>query len=145
LKINLSIILTHLPECRLPFARFGSPDFNGLVLAPALRELLVLDIAWRAQSEYVWMSHYEIARSAGVTDAQIASIQQGQIRSIAFTAKEKQLLRLLHCAAECQVVSLPDFEEARKHFSDQELVEIMILQSHYEHVASVPNVLMSPD
>jgi alkylhydroperoxidase family enzyme len=122
------------------FADFGAALSTDLVLSPKLRELLILHTAWHTQSEYLWMPHQNLARSAGVTDAQLASIQQGQNQAFVFNEKEKNLLQFLSCIAASQSLSGDHFEEARKHFSDRELAEIVVAHGFYYTVAALASV-----
>ena len=100
-------------------------EFTGLALSSTLRELLILHTAWHAQSEYAWNLHQEIARSVGVTDAQLASIQQDQIQSFAFNVKERKLVQCLSRIATSHTLSRDHFEEARKHFSDRSSLRLL--------------------
>ena len=128
------------PKIGEAFARLGAAHFTGLALSPKLRELLILHIAWRTQSEYAWTTHQEIAKSVGVTHAQIASIQQGQLQSFAFNEKEKKLLHLVVCIAASETLSSDDFEVFREHFSDRELVEIVVVRGFYYTIAKLASV-----
>jgi alkylhydroperoxidase family enzyme len=140
-NVNLLRIAYQSPKMGRAFAEFVAAESTGLALSPKLRELLILHTAWHTQSEYVWTPHQEIARSAGVTDAQLASIQQDQVQSFAFNEREKNLLHFLSCiAAPCHASSGDHFEEARKHFSDRELVEIVAVRSFYRSVATLAAV-----
>ena len=78
--INLLRIVYQSPKVGEAFAHFVAAESAGLALSPKLRELLILHTAWHTQSEYAWTPHQDIARSVGVTDAQLASIQQDQIQ-----------------------------------------------------------------
>jgi alkylhydroperoxidase family enzyme len=122
------------------FAEFVVVESTGLALSLRLRELLILHTAWHTQSEYVWSSHQVIARSVGVTDAQLASIQQDQIQSFAFNEKEKQLLRFLSRTARSHTLSRSHLEEARRYFSDREIVEINAVQGFYYTVAMLASI-----
>src|SRR5260370_35754496 len=77
--INLLRSVYQSPKVGEAFAHFVAAELKGLALSPKLRELLILHTAWHTQSEYAWTPHQDIARSVGVTDAQLASIQQDQI------------------------------------------------------------------
>jgi alkylhydroperoxidase family enzyme len=98
---NLLRIAFQSPKIGEAFAGLVAAQLSGLALSPKLRELLILHTAWRTQSEYAWTQHQEIAKSVGVTDAQIASIQQGQLQSFAFSGKEKEIVTIsaLYCGA----------------------------------------------
>ncbi len=138
--INLLRIVYHSPKVGEAFAHIVAAEFTGLALSPKLRELLILHTAWHAQSEYAWTPHQEIARSVGVTDAQLASIQQDQIQSFAFNVKERKLLQFLSRIAASHTLSRDHFEEARKHFSDRGLVEIVAVRGFYYTVAMLASV-----
>lgn len=140
-NVNLLRIVYQSPKMGKALAEFVAAESTGLALSPKLRELLILYTAWHTQSEYVWTPHQETARSAGVTDAQLASIQQDQIQSFAFNEREKNLLQFLSRIAAPRHSSSGDhFEEARRHFSDRELVEIVAVRSFYHSVAKLAAV-----
>jgi alkylhydroperoxidase family enzyme len=138
--INLLRIVYQSPKVGEALAHFVAAEFTGLALSPKLRELLILHTAWHTESEYAWTPHQEIARSVGVTDAQLASIQQDQIQSFAFNVKERKLLQFLARIAASHTLSRDHFEEARKHFSDRELVEIVAVRGFYYSVAMLASV-----
>jgi alkylhydroperoxidase family enzyme len=138
--INLLRLVYQSPKVGVAFAHFVAAEVTGLALSPKLRELLILHTAWHTQSEYAWTPHQDIARSVGVTDAQLASIQQDQIQSFAFNVKERKLLKLLARIAASHTLSRDYFEEARKHFSDRELVEIVAVRGFYYTVAMLASV-----
>jgi 4-carboxymuconolactone decarboxylase len=122
------------PKIGEAFAHLDAALLTGFALSPKLRELLVLH-TWHMQSECAWVQHLKIARSVGVTDAQIASIQQSQLQSFAFSEKEKELLHFLSCIAASETLCSQDFEAVRRHFNDRELVEIIAVRGLYYTIA----------
>jgi alkylhydroperoxidase family enzyme len=136
----LQTLIGQSPEVAEAVAEFVVAEFTGLALDPRLRELLILHTAWHAQSEYTWSSHEVIARSVGVTDAHLASIQQDQIQSFAFNEKEQQLLRFLSRIARFHTFSRSHLEEARSYFSDREIVEIIAVQGFYYTVVMLASI-----
>jgi 4-carboxymuconolactone decarboxylase len=50
---------------------------RATTIAPRIRELAILRIAWRRRCRYEWAQHVPIARKAGVTDAEIARVRAG--------------------------------------------------------------------
>jgi alkylhydroperoxidase family enzyme len=139
-SINLIRLVFHSPQLGAAFARLGAAQLTGLALPVKLRELLILQVATSMKSEYEWDQHQAIAKAAGVTEEQIAAIQQGQIDVEVFAGKERALLRFAAGVAGADAVSNAAFEEARAHFSDQELVEIVALQGFYYTVAKITSV-----
>jgi alkylhydroperoxidase family enzyme len=128
------------PNVAEAFARFNAANLTGLALSPKLRELLTLHTAWRTQSEYAWTTHRDIAKSVGVMDAQIASIQQGQLQSFAFTEKEKKLLYFAVCIGASATLSSDDMGAFRQHFSDREMVEMVVVRGFYDTIAMLASV-----
>jgi 4-carboxymuconolactone decarboxylase len=138
---NLLRLVFRSPRIGEAFAHLDAALLTGFALSPKLRELLILHTAWHMQSEYAWVQHLKIARSIGVTDAQIASIQQSQLESFAFSEKEKELLHFLSCIAASETLSSQDFEAVRRHFNDRELVEIIAVRGLYYTIAMLALVL----
>jgi AhpD family alkylhydroperoxidase len=46
-------------------------------IPPHTRELVILRVSWRRRCRYEWAQHVQIARRAGVTDAEIAMVRAG--------------------------------------------------------------------
>jgi 4-carboxymuconolactone decarboxylase len=139
-NINLLRIVYQSPKMGEAFAHWVAVVPTELGLSARLRELLILHTAWHTQSEYAWTTHQAIARSVGVTDAQVAAIQQDQIEAFVFNVKETKLLQVLSHIAASQSLSRDNFEEARKYFSDRELVEIVTVQGLYYTIATLASV-----
>lgn len=57
--------------------RLGWAVAHPQVLAPRLRETVVLRVAWLSASEYELHHHLPLARAAGLTEAEIAALEQG--------------------------------------------------------------------
>jgi 4-carboxymuconolactone decarboxylase len=142
LKRNDSVLqlVFKSPKLGEALAHLDAAHLTALALSPKLRELLILHIAWRTQSEYAWTTHRDIAKSVGVTDAQTASIQQGQLRSIAFNEKEKKLLQFAVCIGASATLSSDDLVAFRSYFSDRELVDIVVVRGFYDTIAMVASL-----
>lgn len=101
----------------------------------ALRELAILRTAQLTGSDYEWSHHVPMARSAGVSDAQIAAVAHWRT-SDAFDGRERALLR---CAEEIHRCALSDeaVAELKRSYSDAEVVELVLLVAFYQAVARV--------
>src|ERR1700733_5439892 len=64
-----------------PFIVFASALFVESPLSPALRETVILHMAQRNGIEYEWSEHVPIARSAGLSDADIEELRLGGVPS----------------------------------------------------------------
>lgn len=72
----LSTLVRH-PRLTKAFLRFSNHLLFRSTLPPRLRELAVLRVAHRRQCEYEWAHHVFIGKAEGLTDDDIAGVQQG--------------------------------------------------------------------
>ncbi len=49
--------------------------WKGNKLDPRLRELVIMRIGWRNQSEYEWTQHWHVARHLGISEADILAVR----------------------------------------------------------------------
>lgn len=75
--LNLYTTMLNHPELYGPRARFGTYLQRDSLLDAETRELLIMRTAWNIRAEYEWAHHVEYAKSAGLSDAQIAAIATG--------------------------------------------------------------------
>jgi 4-carboxymuconolactone decarboxylase len=85
------------PEIRLD--AFGVWRASGL--QPRARELVILRAAFRKDSRYEWHQHVRIARSEGLSDAEIRAVTDWQPFS-AFSPDERALLAYVDALADAQ-------------------------------------------
>ena len=115
------------------FAQFVR-EFYGSPLPRRLRELLILHISWHAESELLWTAHLEQARPLGISDLQIAAIQQGQVEAFVFNSEESSLLRILSDRRS------PDYGEAwnrlTMHFSSEQIDQVFMTERFYLNIAT---------
>jgi len=93
-----------------------------------MRELVCLLNAMRLKCEYQWKQHCQIAKSTGVPEAQISAIAAGDITGDMWSTEEKALLAFLDAVIGGPEVDDEIFSEAKSHFPDQVLVEVVTLQ-----------------
>jgi alkylhydroperoxidase family enzyme len=115
------------------FAQFVR-ELYGSLLPRGLRELLILHISWHAESELLWTAHLAQARSLGISDLQIAAIQQGQVEAFVFNSEESSLLRILFDRRG------PEGGEAwnrlTMHFSPEQIHQVFMTERFYLTVAT---------
>jgi alkylhydroperoxidase family enzyme len=140
-NIDLLPIVYVPPNMGEIFAHCGGAVRTDLGLSAKLRELLILHTTWHTQSDFLWTSHQATARSVGITDAQLAAIQQDQVEASVFTVKESTLLRVLSHIAAFHSLSLNMREKALTHFSGRELVEIVTVRGVYYTIGTIASVL----
>ena len=96
-----------------------------------IRELLILRGAQVSGARYEWVHHVAMARSAGVTQAQIDALP-GWEQSALFDAQERAVLRLAEEVTRGPAASAACIEALRQQvFSDAEIVELTLTASFY--------------
>ncbi|MDX2937782.1 carboxymuconolactone decarboxylase family protein [Streptomyces ipomoeae] len=68
---NIYRALAHSPKLAESWLRFAGYVARRSGLTPRERELAILRVGWLRSAEYEWAHHARIARSVGLTDAEI--------------------------------------------------------------------------
>ena len=67
----------HHPALTGPWLRYNAVLLQRPALDPRHRELIVLRVAWRAQSEYEWVQHVRLAKRYDITADEIEAVTHG--------------------------------------------------------------------
>jgi alkylhydroperoxidase family enzyme len=141
----LVLFATLARDARL-FARFmggGLLDRGHLTLRQ--RELAILRVTARCGSEYEWGVHATFfGPRAQVTPEELASLVHGGPDDPGWDGSERALLRLcdsLH--ASCDVDDAL-WDELRAHFSEEAILELLLLAGFYRTVSTLTAVLRLP-
>jgi 4-carboxymuconolactone decarboxylase len=99
-----------------------------LDLDPVLRELTILHVGQSTEAEYEWAQHVPIAERVGVSAAQVAAIERGELEADCFDEKEKATLAFAAAVLATPRPADPIFERlVRSGYSDRETVELILL------------------
>ncbi len=112
----------------------------------ALRELVILRGAQLMRSEYEWAQHLAMARKAGVSEAQIAALDDWPSSS-EFDAREKAALALAEGVTRGRV-SDDVYAEAMRHFDHHDFVELSVVAAFYAMVGRMLDAMgvqLEPD
>ncbi len=75
---NLMSTLARHPKLARSFLRFGGYLLMSSTLPARIREQAILRVAHRRACAYEWTHHVEIAKQAGLSDAEIAAAKTGE-------------------------------------------------------------------
>lgn len=139
--LNIFRMLAHAPGALRPYLRFGGALLSELELDPALRELAILQTARSAEAEYEWIQHVTMAEAVGVSRAQIAALEAGQLDDASLGLREQAVVRFT-----AEVVRTPrpapeHLASLREHLSEQEVVELLLVIGAYTMLGRVMTVL----
>jgi alkylhydroperoxidase family enzyme len=120
----------------LPFTEMLSgPEAR---LAPDLRELAILRVAWRTGSGYEWRSHRRMGGEAGLSAAQLDAIADGPAAEV-WSPLERALLRATDEMIDEHRVGDESWADLAAHFGPPELLELLFVVGGYLCLAAVLN------
>ncbi|MEV4116406.1 carboxymuconolactone decarboxylase family protein [Nonomuraea sp. NPDC049695] len=134
-KLNIFRVMAHAESCVIPQMRLGTAILGSLDLGHRRRELLILLVARIEGGTYEWRQHVPIALGVGVPKAQIDAIEQANLADNAFDDAERALLAFGKQVIEAVRVEEGVFTQARRHFSEREIVEAILTIGFYMTMA----------
>ena len=138
---NIFNMMAHAETCLKPVMKLGGTLLGKLQLDARLRELCLLHAVKLEGGEYEWLQHVPIALDLGATREQIDALDRGEDAASCFDAREKAALRLTREAVVDVRASEAAVGEARKHLSDREIVELILMAGFYIMLARLTETL----
>lgn len=140
-KLNIFRMWANAATCFRPGLGFGTAILSKQKLGADLREMIILAVARLEGGIYEWVQHVPIGRRAGVSDAQIAALEEVQFDAAAFDARARSMLGLVHDVVRNVKAREAAVAEAGLHFSAQEIVEIILTAGFYMTMARMTETL----
>lgn len=138
---NIFNMMAHAQTCVKPVMKLGGTLLGKLELDPKLRELCLLHAVKLEGGEYEWVQHVPIARDLGCTEAQIAALEEDDDEAGCFDAREKAALRFTREVVVDVRASEASLAEARRHLSEREIVELILMSGFYIMLARLTESL----
>ncbi|MGH3167650.1 MAG: carboxymuconolactone decarboxylase family protein [Trebonia sp.] len=135
--IALYRYLAAAPEMLRGFSEFSRSLRYAGTTSRALRELVILRVAQLTRAEYEWFHHAPMAAKAGVEPEQIDWLERWRDAGAeTFSARERAALA---AAEEIVAAGLSEagFAVLRESFDDGEVVELVLLVTHYLAVSRI--------
>ncbi|MDO3646957.1 carboxymuconolactone decarboxylase family protein [Nocardia mangyaensis] len=124
--------------------------YNGLLIErpsidPRDRELVILRVAWRSDSEYEWSQHVRIARGLGLTEEQVEAVRYGP-QAPQWSPVQRSLLTMADQLLDRHRVDDHTWAQLELHFDNRQLIELLFVAGSYLCLAMVLNsVALQPD
>jgi alkylhydroperoxidase family enzyme len=139
-RLNILRTFARNPRLASVWQPFAGYVLRGSTLPARDRELLILRIGWLNQSVYEFTQHVRVAKSAGLTDAEIERVKRGPAAR-GWTALERALLEAadqLHGNA-----SLEErvWRELRGRYDDNQMMDVVVTLGQYNLVSWYLNAL----
>ena len=126
-ELNVFRALLHHPQLAASVSSLlGTLLFEGNVLAPRLRELLILRIAWATGSDYEWSQHWRVALQLGIPEEDAAAVRDW-VGSDCFDAADRAILRATDEVLTEGAISEATWTDCQEHLdTTAEQVELVL-------------------
>ena len=142
--LNLHRMMAYAPTLMKASGDLALAFRHEAILPRALAEIVILRTAQVARCDYEWERHVPLARTAGVSERQIAEVSRWP-QSAAFNAKEKSALKYAETLAAGGALDDRTFAELQRHFPAREIVALTMLVGFYVSTAIFIKALAIPD
>jgi alkylhydroperoxidase family enzyme len=97
--------------------------------------MAILHTARLCGAEYEWTQHAAIALAVGVTEAQVAALDKGQLDAPCFDPCQRAVLTAATDLVRGDPMPEAHFTELQKHLSTREIVELVLATGFYVTLA----------
>jgi alkylhydroperoxidase family enzyme len=138
--LNVQRMMANAQGVFVARSKLSNALFSKIKLDPRLREIAILRTAKDCGSVYEWTQHVPAAKHVGVTDEQIAAIENWS-KAECFGELERLVLRLTDEVNANVKGSRETVEALKRHLSPGEIIELLIIIGHWRQTASVLETL----
>jgi alkylhydroperoxidase family enzyme len=131
---NLYRMLLNSPSVAAGWLHLGTGIRQQAKLNGRLRELVICQIGRLNRADYEWNAHAQLALREGASQAQLDALPHWR-ESDAFDAQERDVLAYAEMMTNQIEVDDLVFASVRRHFDDQELVELTATVGFYNLVS----------
>jgi 4-carboxymuconolactone decarboxylase len=135
---NVLATLMRHPALAGPFLTYNHMLLTTPAVAPRLRELMVLRVAWRTRSIYEWVQHVRLGPRFEITADDIDAIALGADAGI-WSPLEAELLRATDQLLDHYRVDDDTWARLAEHLDERQLVEVAFIVGTYTCLAMAFN------
>ncbi len=136
--LNILKTIAHLPDLLGPFLEFAAALAQHGALSRRDSELLALRVIWHCRSDFEWGHHVAFARSAGMSDEEIARIPAGP-DAPGWNAVDRAMLSAVDQLYARQQIDDETWSILAEQRSEAQLVELPFVVGQYMMLSMVAN------
>ncbi len=121
-------------------SRLSNALFTQIQIDPKLREIAILRTAKDCHSVYEWTQHVPAAKHVGVSDEQIAAVENWQSAKC-FSQVERLVLQFTDEVNANVKAGRATVEALKHHLKPGEIIELLIIIGHWRQTASILETL----
>ncbi|HEX7354127.1 MAG TPA: carboxymuconolactone decarboxylase family protein [Mycobacteriales bacterium] len=134
--LNIFRTLKRNPELYKAFLALGSYNLQDGRIPVREREIVILRVGWRSQSEYEFGQHTRLGVAAGLADDEIARLAGGPGE---WSDDDAALVAMADELCDDDVVSDGTWDRLAARWDDQQLLELLVLAGFYRLVSGLLN------
>jgi alkylhydroperoxidase family enzyme len=134
--LNVQRMTANAQSIFLHRSRLSNALFTQITIDPKLREMAILRTAKDCHSVYEWTQHVPAAKHVGVSDEQIAAIENWQTAKC-FAEVERLVLQFTDEVNANVKGSRATLEALKQHLSPGEIIELLVIIGHWRQTASI--------
>lgn len=140
------VLFSTLAKSERAWRKFmGGSLLDGSVLTLRQRELVINRVCARTGCEYEWGVHVlAFSKGAGLSKEDIAETLRYPLNGNHWPADEAALLSTIDSLHDRSTLSDAEFELAREHLNEEQILEVMMLAGFYHTVSYIANGLNLP-
>ena len=135
---NVHKTLAHNPAVAAGIRALGGAVLNEGIVAPRLREIAILRMGWNCQSRYEFGQHTLVARSLGMSEAEILHLTRPP-ETWPWAPGELAIIAMVDDLHADDCVSDTTWQELEEHYSHAEILELMTAALCYRLVSGLLN------
>lgn len=143
--VGIFNMMAHAETVLKPLMKLGGTFLGKLELDPLLRELVICHAVKLEGGEYEWVQHAPVVLSLGGTQAQVDALGMGDDQAACFSEAQKAVLRFTREVVVDVGASKEALAEAKKHLSEREIVEVILVAGFYIMLARLTETLDIPN
>ncbi|MGI8721018.1 MAG: carboxymuconolactone decarboxylase family protein [Geodermatophilaceae bacterium] len=143
--LHLFGVVGHAETAFMPWLGLGGALLSSLSLDPALRELVILQVAASTGSDYERVQHDAIATSVGVSVEAVEAVVTGTLDAPEL-AESSPVLRVVDELVRTHTTSEAGMSTLRSRLGDRASVEVLLVVGYYLGVAVLADAVdLDPD
>ena len=136
-------LFAHYPALAKAFMTFNAHVSGASKLSRRVRELVILRASWLRFSEYELVQHIILGRRAGLTDEEIARVQDGP-DAPGWAPEDADLVRAVDEMQAYARIGDATWERLSRHYDATELMDLIFLVGCYSALALAINTFRMP-
>jgi 4-carboxymuconolactone decarboxylase len=119
------------------FLALGGHLLRGEQIPAREREIVILRVGWQCQSEYEFGQHTALGLLAGLTAEEVAAL--ADVGSRTWPPADDALITMVDELCDDDVVSDQTWSQLMTRWSDEQLLELLVLAGYYRLVSGMLN------